>query len=128
MSAVKILHLDFSHSNVRTKHKITKCMTNNSKLFVFCSKKSLTFAPLVCTRIPPQKQLFEDSNSFTHYDSSSRSIEYNENSIDPSKTSSLSRGVSVIGSPTYHLLSNTASILRRDGLDKGGPLLFVNDL
>ncbi len=71
---------------------------------------------------------YEDANSFTHYESTSRFIEDNENTVVPSKKSSSSRGVSPICSATYHLLSNAASILQHDGLDEGGSLLCVNDL
>ena len=95
---------------------------------LFCSKRSLTSATPDCTKISQHSQLYEDANSFTHYESTSKFIKDNENTVVPSEKLSSSGGVSPIYSPTYHLLSNAASILRHDGLDKGGSLLCVNDL
>ena len=96
--------------------------------YLLCSKRSLKYATPVCTTISQQKQLYEDGNSFAHYESTSRFIEDNEKTVILSQELSSSRGVSPIYSPTYHLLANAASILRHDGLEKGGSLLCVNDL
>ena len=88
--------------------------------FFPCSKKSLTYgATPVSANVPAPKRLCEQQEPSTNfnYESTSRIIDDNEKSLIPFKTSRT--GASCIYSPTHHLLSDAASILRRDGLVKG---------
>ena len=59
----------------------------------------------------------EEPSTNINYESTSRLIEDNEKNLIPFETSRT--GDSCIYSPTHHLLSDAASILRRDGLVKG---------
>ena len=80
------------------------------------SERCLNSTIRLCTAFTPQKDLLKSS---TYYKSTSKSIANKEITLISPKKASLSRRVSLIRSPTHHLLSNVAALLTYDGLVKG---------
>ena len=85
-----------------------------------CSRKNLTYvATSERAKVPAHNDFRKQQEPSTNidYESTSRLIEDNKKSLIPFESSRT--GDSCIYSPTHHLLSDAASILRRDGLVKG---------